>query len=51
VNADRALRLVDTHAHLDDPAFDADRDEVIAGAHDAGATVRDIHHRLAMTWD
>ena len=36
MNADRALRLVDTHAHLDDPAFDADRDEVIAGARAAG---------------
>jgi TatD DNase family protein len=28
--------LVDTHAHLDDARFDADRDEVIARATDAG---------------
>ena len=28
--------LVDTHAHLDDPKFDNDRDEVIKRAQDAG---------------
>jgi len=28
--------LVDTHAHLMDPAFDADRDEVLARARNAG---------------
>jgi TatD DNase family protein len=30
--------FVDSHAHLADPAFDADRDEVIARARQAGAT-------------
>ena len=30
--------FVDSHAHLADPAFDADRDEVIARARAAGAT-------------
>ncbi len=28
--------MTDTHAHLDDPRFDADRDEVVARAHAAG---------------
>ncbi len=28
--------LVDTHAHLDDPRFDRDRDDVISRAHEAG---------------
>ncbi|MBE3597124.1 MAG: TatD family hydrolase [Hydrogenibacillus sp.] len=28
--------LIDTHAHLDDPAFDADRGEVLARAREAG---------------
>lgn len=32
--------LIDTHAHLDDPAFDADRADVIARAETAG--VRDV---------
>ena len=30
------MRLVDTHAHLMDPAFDADRDTVLQRARDAG---------------
>ena len=32
------VRYVDTHAHLDDPAFDEDRDEVIAAANAAGVS-------------
>jgi len=32
------MRFVDSHAHLADPAFDADRDDVIARARVAGAT-------------
>lgn len=31
------MRFLDSHAHLADPAFDPDRDEVIARARDAGA--------------
>jgi TatD DNase family protein len=31
------MRFVDSHAHLADPAFDADRDAVIARAGDSGA--------------
>lgn len=31
------MRFVDSHCHLADPAFDADRDEVIGHARDAGA--------------
>ena len=31
------MRFIDSHAHLADPAFDADREETIARAHDAGA--------------
>lgn len=31
------MRFIDSHAHLADPAFDADRDEVIARARAAGA--------------
>lgn len=34
--AARRLVMVDTHAHLDDDAFDADRDDVLARARDAG---------------
>ncbi len=30
------MELVDTHAHLDEPAFDPDRDEVVAAAREAG---------------
>ena len=33
-----SITLVDTHAHLDADEFDADRDEVIVRAHDAGIT-------------
>jgi TatD DNase family protein len=33
-----AFGLVDTHAHLMDPAFDADRDAVLQRARDAGVT-------------
>jgi len=32
------MRFVDSHAHLADPAFDPDREEVIARAREAGAT-------------
>ncbi|MBT6154810.1 MAG: TatD family hydrolase [Planctomycetaceae bacterium] len=32
------MQLIDTHAHLDEQAFDADRDEVIQRATDAGVT-------------
>lgn len=31
-----AVELFDTHAHLDDPRFDADRDEVVARANETG---------------
>ncbi|MEW6517051.1 MAG: TatD family hydrolase [candidate division FCPU426 bacterium] len=30
------MRLIDTHVHLEDPAFDADREQVIARARQAG---------------
>lgn len=33
------IRLIDTHAHLDFPEFDADRQEVIARAQEAGVEV------------
>ena len=33
------MRFIDSHAHLADPAFDDDRDAVIARARDAGAAV------------
>ncbi|MDQ6654117.1 MAG: TatD family hydrolase [Acidobacteriota bacterium] len=33
-----APMFVDSHAHIDGPEFDADRDEVIQRAHDAGVT-------------
>ena len=32
------MQLIDTHAHLDEQAFDTDRDEVIQRATDAGVT-------------
>ena len=37
------MRFIDSHAHLADPAFDVDRDDVIARARDAGAA----RHRVA----
>ena len=36
MSAGTPVRYVDTHAHLDDPAFDVDREEVIAAARGAG---------------
>jgi len=32
------MHYIDSHAHLADPAFDPDRDDVIARARDAGAS-------------
>ncbi|HKP36453.1 MAG TPA: TatD family hydrolase [Pyrinomonadaceae bacterium] len=32
------MPFVDSHCHIDGPEYDADRDEVIARAHDAGVT-------------
>ncbi len=34
--AEARMALIDTHCHLDDPAFDADREEVLARAREAG---------------
>ena len=33
------MQLIDTHAHLDEQAFDVDRDEVIQRATDVGVEV------------
>jgi TatD DNase family protein len=32
------MQFIDSHCHIDGPEFDADRGEVIAGAHEAGVT-------------
>ena len=42
------LTFVDTHVHLDEPAFDPDRDQVITRAHEAGvARIVNIGYRPA----
>lgn len=33
---DKVVKFIDSHAHIDAPAFDADRDQVIAAAVDSG---------------
>ncbi|HLT09422.1 MAG TPA: TatD family hydrolase, partial [Micromonosporaceae bacterium] len=44
------LQLVDTHVHLDDPAFDPDRGAVIAQARAAGVTRQVVAAIDAATW-
>ncbi len=36
MDSDKRLSFIDTHAHLDGPEYDADRDEMIARAKEAG---------------
>jgi TatD DNase family protein len=38
IRKDETLQIIDTHAHLDMPEFEADRDEVIARSRDLGVT-------------
>ncbi|NMA60375.1 MAG: hydrolase TatD, partial [Firmicutes bacterium] len=33
------MRMIDSHAHLNDPAFTSDLPEVVARAHDAGVHI------------
>ena len=42
-----AMRFIDSHSHLADPAFDADRDAVIERAIAAGARGARLHRRVA----
>ena len=44
------LQLVDTHVHLDDPAFDPDRVAIIAQARAAGVTRQVVAAIDAATW-
>jgi TatD DNase family protein len=42
--------LIDTHVHLDDPRFDADRDAVVARARDAGVKAQIVPAVAADGW-
>jgi len=44
------MRLIDSHCHLDAPAFDADRAEVIARARAAGVAVQIVPATTAARW-
>jgi TatD DNase family protein len=44
------MQLVDTHCHLDVPEFDADRDDVVRRARDAGVTRQIVPAIEAATW-
>lgn len=43
--------MIDSHCHLDDPALDATRDEVVARAHEAGVRSWVIAGTRPATWD
>jgi len=44
------MRLIDSHCHLDTPAFDADREEVIARARAAGVVAQIVPATTAVHW-
>jgi len=47
---DRPMSLIDSHCHLDAPAFDADREEVIARARAAGVVAQIVPATTAARW-
>ena len=45
------MQLIDSHCHLDDDRFDAEREQIIAGAAERGVTRMIVPATTANRWD